>query len=85
MTTQKSTIYRHLADSLANVMAELKVTYSVQNCENFQIWIKIKRGIKDFSATHQYQVYSHETHAFLVTYFQIKALVSHTTKTRLVI
>jgi hypothetical protein len=37
MAKVNSTIYKHLADSLANVTAEVKVTSSIQNCENVQI------------------------------------------------
>jgi len=37
MVKLDSTIYRHLADSLANVTAEVKVTSSLKNCENVKI------------------------------------------------
>jgi hypothetical protein len=82
MAKFNSTIYKHLTYSLANVTAEVKVTSSVQNCENAQIKIKIKSSIKYFSPTYQYQTCRHETHALIVTYFQLMTLVSHTTKTR---
>jgi len=85
MAKFNSTIYKHLADSLANVTAELKVTSSVQNCENVQMWIKIESDIKHVSPTYQYQAYCHETHALIVTYFQPMTLVSHTNKTRSII
>lgn len=74
-----------LFTNIANVTVEVKVTSSVQNSENVQIWIKIKSDIKFFSPTYQYQAYSHETHAHIVTYFQLMTLVSHTTKTRSII
>jgi hypothetical protein len=69
MAKFNSTIYKNLADSLANVTAEVKVTSSVQNCENIQIWIKIKSGIIYFCPTFHCQASCRETYALIVTYF----------------
>ena len=74
-----------LFTNIANVTAEVKVTSSIQNSENVQIWIKIKSDIKFFSPTYNYQAYCHETHTLIVTIFQIMTLVSHTIKTRSII